>query len=308
MQLPLLGAANLTLLDACQRFFKLILSRSNPLPMKPIAPDFIKTILKTPAPDAHKGTLGHALIVAGSYGKMGAAVLASKAALRSGCGLVTACVPFVGYNILQTAAPEVMVITDENTNHLTRINPDFTPDAVGIGPGIGRHPDTGNAFKSFILQNNRPLVVDADAINIVAQEHFIGHLKPNTVLTPHHREFERLAGTWKSPEEKLDLAREMASRHNLIFVLKGAPTTVVTADGIFVNTTGNPALATAGSGDVLTGILTGLLAQGYRPEDAALLGVYLHGHAADIGAAALSAQAFIASDILAYLGPAYLTL
>lgn len=276
--------------------------------MKPIAPDFINTILKTPAPDAHKGTQGHALITAGSYGKMEAAVLASKAALRSGCGLATAYIPSVGYNILQTAVPEVMVIADENANHLSRINPDFTPDAVGIGPGIGRHPDTVDAIKSFIVQNNAPLVVDADAINIVAQEHFIGHLKPNTILTPHHREFERLAGTWKSLEEKLDLAREMARRHNLILILKGAPTTVVTADNVFVNTTGNPALATAGSGDVLTGILTGLLAQGYRPEDAALLGVYLHGLAADIGTATQSAQAFIASDILAYIGPAYLTL
>lgn len=275
--------------------------------MKAITPDFISTILKTPAPDAHKGTLGHALLVAGSHGKMGAAVLASKAALRSGCGLATAFVPSIGYTILQTAVPEVMVITDESDHHLSRINPDFTPDAVGIGPGIDRHPDTVDAIKSFILQNNAPLVVDADAINIVAQEHFIGHLKPNTILTPHHREFERLAGTCKSPEEKLDLAREMAHRHNLILVLKGAPTTVVTPEGIFVNTTGNPALATAGSGDVLTGMLTGLLAQGYRPEDAAMLGVYLHGLAADIGAAALSAQAFIASDILAYIGPAYLT-
>ena len=277
--------------------------------MKPLTPDFIKSLYRPVKDDAHKGTQGHALIVAGSYGKMGAAVLASKAALKSGCGLVTAFIPSVGYQIMQSAFPEAMVITDSNVNIITSIKVGFAPSAIGIGPGIGLDPQTAKAFSDFVDSIQSPIVLDADALNIISSSSdMLGRIPPKTVLTPHPKEFERLVGKSKSDQERIEKAKQISSMYDLILVLKGAPTQIVYGESVLVNTTGNPALATAGSGDVLTGIITGLLAQGYDPIDAASIGVYLHGLAADLGSIEISKAAFTASDILRYLGKAFLQL
>jgi hydroxyethylthiazole kinase-like uncharacterized protein yjeF len=259
--------------------------------------------------DTHKGIQGHALLIGGSYGKIGAITLASRAALQSGCGLVTALVPKCGYEILQIANPEVMVLTDTNENYLSEIAFCLVPDAIGIGPGLGQEAATQKALHKFLSTTTKPLVVDADALNILAQNPtWITLLPPESVLTPHPKELERLIGKWQSHEEKLTKTMAFAKQYQIIMVLKGAPTQIVFGNDFYENTTGNPALATAGSGDVLTGIITSLLAQSYAPIDAAILGVYLHGLTADIALPKTGYQSFIASTIIKYLGKAFLTL
>lgn len=260
-------------------------------------------------PKTHKGTQGHALIIGGSYGKIGAVSLASKAALKTGCGLVTAFLPKCGYTILQTAIPEVMVITDAQENYLSKIDFAIKSKAIGIGPGIGQEPATQNALHDFLKSNTKPLVIDADAINILAKNPSWMHLlSPKTILTPHQKELERLIGTWENEVQKMQMAIDFSISHQVIVVLKGAPTRIVDGDIIYDNTTGNAALATAGSGDVLTGMITSLLAQSYEPIDAAIIGVYLHGKTADIALPETGHQSFIASDIIKYIGKAYLSL
>lgn len=255
----------------------------------------------------HKGIQGHALIIGGSYGKIGSVVLASKACLKSGCGLVTAFIPKCGYEIVQISVPEVMVITDDFLEHITDVNFDLKLKAIGIGIGMGQHPDTQHAFFNFLKMNDLPLVIDADALNILSQnKEWLSILPKKTILTPHLKELERLIGNWDSEVEKFEKVKELSIKHNLIIVIKGAPTLIIDGATVYENTTGNQALATAGSGDVLTGIITSLVAQSYEPIDAAILGVYLHGLTADIALSEMSYESFIASDIIATLGEAYL--
>ncbi|MCW4468793.1 NAD(P)H-hydrate dehydratase [Flavobacterium sp. MFBS3-15] len=257
---------------------------------------------------AHKGTQGHALIIGGSYGKMGAALLSAKAALRSGCGLVTAYIPKCGYNILQTAFPEAMALTD-GEEQITNISFDFKPKAIGLGMGMGQHPETQQALLELLKKQQSPLVIDADALNIVSyNKEWLAHFPENTILTPHPKELERLIGPWGDDFEKVEKIRAFAKENNIILVAKDAFTLIAFDDVVYINPTGNSGLATGGSGDVLTGIITGLLAQSYPPADAAIFGVYLHGLAADIGVCDVSRQAFTASDIIYYLGKAYLTI
>ena len=257
----------------------------------------------------HKGIQGHVLIIGGSYGKIGAVCLSSKAALKSGCGLVTVYVPKCGYDILQTAIPEVMVLTDDQEKYISEITFDIMPQAIGIGPGLGQEVVTQKAFYNFLEQNSFPLVVDADALNILSRnKEWIFLLPAKTIITPHLKEFERLIGKWTSEEEKINLAKLFSIKYNLIIVMKGAPTIIIDNDKIYENTTGNAALATAGSGDVLTGIITSLLAQSYEPIDAAIIGVYLHGLTADIALPETGYQSFIASDIILNIGKAFLSL
>lgn len=257
----------------------------------------------------HKGIQGHVLIIGGSYGKIGAVCLSSKAALKSGCGLVTVYVPKCGYDILQTAIPEVMVLTDNQEKYISEITFDFMPQAIGIGPGLGQEVVTQKAFYNFLEQNSFPLVVDADALNILSRnKEWIFLLPAKTIITPHPKEFERLIGKWTSVEEKINLAKLFSIKYNLIIVMKDAPTRIIDNDKIYENTTGNAALATAGSGDVLTGIITSLLAQSYEPIDAAIIGVYLHGLTADIALPETGYQSFIASDIILNIGKAFLSL
>lgn len=260
-------------------------------------------------PQTHKGLQGHAVIVAGSYGKIGAAVLASKSCLKSGCGLVTTFTPKCGYQILQISIPEVMVITDENANFVTNINLPLSPQAIGIGPGIGKELATQKALFEFLRINKSTLVLDADALNIFAENKSWLELVPeNTILTPHPKELERLIGNWNSESEKFQKTIAFSEKYKVIIVMKGAPTFIINKNKIYENTTGNAALATAGSGDVLTGIITGLLAQNYETVQAAKLGVFLHGLTADIALPQTGYQSFIASDIIENLGKAFLIL
>jgi hydroxyethylthiazole kinase-like uncharacterized protein yjeF len=257
----------------------------------------------------HKGIQGHVLLVGGSYGKMGSVCLSAKAAIKSGCGLVTAFVPQCGYDIVQIAIPEVMVLTDVQTHCISDIHFDIAPDAIGIGPGLGQDASTQQGLYDFLKTKPFPLVLDADALNILAlHPDWLTLLPPKTIITPHWKELERLIGKWDSEEEHLEKTMAFYKQHQLIVVMKGAPTRIIDGDLVFQNTTGNAALATAGSGDVLTGMITSLLAQSYEPINAALLGVYLHGLTADIALPETGYQSFIASDIISYLGKAYLSL
>ncbi|BFM44523.1 NAD(P)H-hydrate dehydratase [Flavobacterium sp. CFS9] len=274
-----------------------------------ITKEEVLKFLKPVNPVTHKGLQGHAVIIAGSYGKVGAAVLASKSCLKSGCGLVTAFVPKCGYQILQISIPEVMVITDENTNFLTSIHFPLLPQAIGIGPGIGVELGTQKALFEFLRVNKSPLVLDADALNILAENLTWLELVPeNTILTPHPKELERLIGKWNSESEKFQKTIAFSEKYKVIIVMKGAPTYIIIKAEIYENTTGNAALATAGSGDTLTGIITGLLAQGYEPKYAAKLGVFLHGLTADIALPKTGYESFTASTIIKYLGKAFLSL
>ena len=257
----------------------------------------------------HKGIQGHVLIIGGSYGKIGSICLSSKAALKAGCGLVTVFIPECGYEILQIAIPEVMVLTDVKQKYISKITLNFVPQAIGIGPGMGQELETQKALHEFLKSNTVPLVIDADALNILSQnKEWISLLPSKTILTPHPKELERLIGKWNSETEKIEKTIAFSEKYQIIIVMKGAPTYIIDETVIYKNTSGNAALATAGSGDVLTGIITSLLAQSYKSIEAAIIGVYLHGLTADLALNETGYQSFIASDIIAYLGKAFLTL
>lgn len=258
---------------------------------------------------SHKGTYGHSLIIGGSHGKMGSVVLATKAVMSSGAGLVTAFIPKCGNLVLQTAFPEAMVVTDKDDSIVSDISVNYEPTAIGIGIGLGTHEKTKLAIESFLNNNNSPLVIDADAINILSEnKKLLKLLKPNTVLTPHPKELERLVGKWKDDFDKLKKVKAFSKKYKSIVVIKGAHTIIVQNEKLYVNSTGNPGLATAGSGDVLTGIITGLISQGYEPILASIFGVYLHGRAADIAVEGFGYQSLLASHIIGYLGEAYIDL
>ena len=258
---------------------------------------------------SHKGTFGHALLVAGSHGKMGAAVLTAKACLRSGVGLLTCHIPSCGYTTMQTAVPEAMVCTDVNMNINTKMDASLEPfKCIGIGPGIGKAPETKSLLENLLVNYKNPCVLDADALNILGENpEMISLIPPNSILTPHPKEFERLFGQADNEKERIELARVKAKELNVVIILKGHHSLIATPAGKgYFNTTGNPGMATGGTGDVLTGILTGLLAQGYDPVHAAILGVYLHGLSGDLAAQKISQESLIAQDLIHYLGEAFL--
>lgn len=250
---------------------------------------------------AHKGNFGHALVIAGSYGKMGAAVLCTKACLRSGAGLVTAHVPGRGMNIMQISVPEAMCKADADKDIVTAIDyPLQGYSALGIGPSLGNHADT-QKLVLFVLENyGRPLVLDADALNILSEnKSWLNRIPPNSILTPHPKEFSRLFDDPSNDFERIETALEQAALLKIIIILKGHRTFIATPAGKgYFNTTGNAGMATGGSGDVLTGIITGLLAQGYEPAQAAIMGVYVHGLAGDKAAALYGMEAMIAGDLI----------
>jgi hydroxyethylthiazole kinase-like uncharacterized protein yjeF len=257
----------------------------------------------------HKGTFGHSLIIAGSYGKIGAAVLASKATFRIGAGLVSCFTPKCGYTIIQTALPEAMVLTDTETDFISDIKYDFIPSSIGIGMGIGTHEKTIQALKLFLKNVKTPIVLDADALNcIAASKELLKTLPKLSVLTPHLGELKRLIGTWKDDYDRLEKTKIFSKKHDLIVVIKGANTITVYGDALYINTTGNPGMATAGSGDVLAGVITGLLSQGYEPLAAAIFGVYLHGSAGNLASQSMSYESVMAGDISDALGNAYIEL
>jgi len=254
---------------------------------------------------SHKGTFGHALLLAGSYGKIGAAVLAARACLRSGVGLLTLQSPRCGYGILQTAVPEAMCVPDQHERVLTGLTDLEGPalesySVVGIGPGIGQSPETLAMLQQVLSQVKKPMVLDADALNLLAANRsLLSRLPEQTILTPHPKEFERLTRRWTSDYDKLGILREFAQRQRVVVVLKGAHTAVATPDGtVHFNSTGNPGMSTGGTGDVLTGVLTALLAQGYDPVEAAVLGVFEHGRAGDRAARTRGTMGLTASDLI----------
>lgn len=267
----------------------------------------ISLLIKERPKYSHKGTFGNALLIAGSYGKIGAAVLASKACMRAGTGLLTVHLPKCGYNIMQSSIHEAMVETDEEDEHISPIKNIAQYNAIAIGPGIGMHTQTQSALKLLIQESSIPLVIDADAINILGENKtWLSFLPKGSILTPHIKEFERISRKVDNDFERLDLQRELSIKNGIYIVLKGAHTIVSCPDGqCFFNSSGNPGMATAGSGDVLTGIILGLLAQNYTPKEAALIGVFLHGFAGDIAASYVSMNALIASDIISYMGKAF---
>ncbi len=259
-------------------------------------------------PNAHKGIYGHALIIGGSNGKIGAVLLATKACLHTGAGLTTSYLPFCGYNILQIATPEAMVITDKNENQITGLPPDIQKySALGIGPGMGTASETQKALVELIQLYNKPMVIDADGLNCFAlRKDSLMHFPPYSILTPHPKEFERLFGESKNDFERITLARKKAKELNVIIILKGHHTFIATPTGQgYFNSTGNAGMAKGGSGDVLTGIITSFLAQGYSSLDASILGVYLHGLAGDIAAETLSKESMLATDIIHFIGHAF---
>jgi NAD(P)H-hydrate epimerase len=279
----------------------------------------IRSILKPRAASAHKGDFGHALFIGGSYGKMGAAILATRACLRTGVGLLTAFIPSCGNQIMQTAVPEAMCISlygssicrrighlyasnhpDSTGKYISEINEDLSKyNAVGVGPGLGLNTATVHAIHNMLNSAHRPMVIDADALNIIsANPEMLPAIPENSILTPHAKEFERLSGVpCTDRQQQTESAAAFAVKHNIFVVLKGANTVIACPNGDrYINPTGNPYMATAGSGDVLCGIILSLLAQGYTPLQSALAGVFLHGRAGDLAAA--ERTPLIASDIV----------
>ena len=276
-------------------------------PYRTIELEEIRSLLPRRSKFAHKGTFGHSLMISGSYGMMGAALLAGESCLRSGTGLVTLHVPRFGYAIVQTGFPEAIVSLDQS-DILFSEPPDLSPySAIGIGPGLGCKPNSSKGLKMLLERTKVPLVIDADGLNILSQHpEWYALLPEGCILTPHPKEFDRLAGESRSSYERHLKQLEFARKHKVVVVLKGAHTGIASPDGSYCfNTTGNPGMATGGSGDVLTGLLTGLLAQGLSSFNAALAGVYLHGLAGDLAAEASSEEALIAGDIILYLGEAF---
>jgi len=268
----------------------------------------ILSFLKTPNIFSHKGTFGRVLIVGGSYGSIGAPVLASKAAMRTGCGLVTCYLPECGYEIIQSSFNEAMCLTDKHTDFITNIPDANSFDAVAAGMGLGRNESTKRALLEWLpAMSENTLILDADALNILAEtEDPFGIIPKGSILTPHPKELERLIGTWKDDFEKLEKVRNIAGQYQIIFVIKGAYSAVVCPDqNIYFNSTGNWGMATAGSGDVLSGIIASLLAQKYTPIQSAILGVYLHGLAGDSAIKTIHPHSLIASDIIQHIGNAY---
>jgi len=267
----------------------------------------VRKIIRHRAKFSHKGTYGHALLIAGSKGMAGAAVLASRAALRSGAGLVTLHGPESNRVICQSSVPELIFSSDKNNDFCVGFPELKNYSTIGIGCGLGSAPETASMLEKLFTELFSPCVIDADALNIISRnKHFMDLIPENSILTPHPKEFDRLFGANNSGWQRIQKAREMAMRYKVLIVLKGAYTAIVNSDGqCYFNSTGNAGLATAGTGDVLTGILTALLAQGYVPLHAAMAGVYLHGLAADLALNSQSAESLIASDVIQNLGNAF---
>ena len=269
--------------------------------MVTITTSFIRSLLKERLPNSHKGTYGHVLLIAGNLGTMGAAVIATKACVRSGVGLITVNIPFIERLTIQVSAPEAMLNFREGfmDNYAN-----FT--AIGIGPGIGKNCLEKKVLKEIIKYADRPIVFDADALNIISEFKKMGNKIPaNSIITPHPKEFDRLFGKHNSIEERKNTAIKMATQLNIVIVLKDHQTFMTDGNNNFINTTGNSGLAKGGSGDALTGLIAGLLAQQYSSLDAALIGVYIHALAADITLQTQSVETMIITDVIENFGAAF---
>jgi len=269
-----------------------------------------KELIRPRTKFSHKGSFGHGLLIAGSLGKMGAAVLAGKAALRSGAGLTTVHHPNSALSVIPSSVPELMTSIDENETVFSKI-PDLSNyTAIAIGPGLGTAKQSQNAFKMLIQESKLPLVIDADALNILAENTtWLSFLPKHSILTPHIKEFERLVGKTDNDFDRLEKQIEFAKKHQLFLILKGAHTCIVSPDSkVFFNSSGNPGMATGGSGDVLTGILLGLKAQNYISMHASILAVFIHGLAGDFAAENKGQTSLIAGDIVDSISDAFLSL
>ncbi len=269
--------------------------------MKILTKSHIKSQIKKREDFSDKSDYGHALIIAGNKGKMGAAVVAAKACLRSGTGLLTVCIPHEERFILQTSIPEAMLKMRENNEYNINM---FS--AIGIGPGIGVDIFSEEMLIHFMSNFNKPLLLDADVLTILAtNKKLMNKIPKNTIITPHHHEFDRLFGNHNNNNDRIITAIKKANEYGIIIILKNHITVIISPDKIFYNTTGNSGLAKGGSGDALTGIITAFLAQGYKPLNAAKIGVYLHGLAADITLKEQSMESMLITDVIQNLGEAF---
>lgn len=260
----------------------------------------IKTIIKPRQKFSHKGTFGHGLLVVGSYGKMGAAIMSAHSLLRSGVGLLTVCVPQCGYEIMQTSTPEAMALVEgDEYLKIKKLNIS-SYSSIGIGPGIGTERETQLSVKQILESTKKPLVIDADALNALSlNKEWLSLIPQNSILTPHPKEFERLTKIVENDFERHQLQIDFSKQHQVFVVLKGAHTRITTPEGeSYFNSTGNSGMAKGGSGDVLTGLITGLLAQGYTSLEASLIGVYVHGLAGDITKEEKGEFAMIPTDVI----------
>lgn len=256
---------------------------------------------------SHKGSFGHSLLIVGSQGKMGAAIMSAHALLRSGAGLLTVCIPQCGYDIMQTSVPEAMALVKGN-DHLEFTELDITHySAIGLGPGIGTEQETQKSIKTILESAKKPLVIDADALNSISlNKEWLTLIPENSILTPHPKEFERLTKVVTNDFERHELQIAFSKQNKVFVVLKGAHTCITTSDGkSYFNSTGNSGLAKGGSGDVLTGLITGLLAQGYTSFEASVIGVYVHGLAGDITKDEKGEVAMVPTDVIEKLPNAF---
>lgn len=255
---------------------------------------------------ASKADFGSAILYAGSYGMMGAAILAARGALRGGVGKLTVNAPKCGYQILQSSVPEALFRHNRGEISIVDIHPERDFSAIAVGPGIGTNELTVKAVEDFLASINQPVILDADALNCIALKPSILNTIPVlSILTPHAGEFDRLFGPQPSAEARLRKAIEMAKYYNILIILKGRYTAIVRPDGkVYFNSSGCPAMATAGSGDVLTGVLLSMLAQGYPAELASLIAVYVHGVAGEMAAAEQGEYGVTAGDIADHIGKA----
>jgi len=256
---------------------------------------------------SHKGSYGHALVIAGRTGMMGAAVLAARSCLRGGAGLTTVCVPQSGMDILQIAAPEALTLARKSDAFFDEVSDLSIYQAIACGPAIGTSVETAAALHKLIVSAKVPLVLDADALTLLSEhEEWIDQLPKGSVLTPHPKEFDRLAGASADMYSRHLKQLEFAKKHKILVVLKGANTIVSSGEGkSYINTSGNPGMATGGTGDVLTGLVTSLIAQGYSSLDATLIGVFIHGLAGDIALQTSSVESLIAGDLIDNFGSAF---
>ncbi|MBP5206646.1 MAG: NAD(P)H-hydrate dehydratase, partial [Bacteroidales bacterium] len=270
----------------------------------------VRLLLRRSTPYAHKGTFGHGLLVAGSAAMPGAAILAATAALRGGIGKLTVHTAAEAARHIPARLPEAILHPDAEAEHTSRIDWHTLPaniNAIALGPGLGTHPKTVALVKDVLDSVQAPVILDADALNILADNKTrLAFLPPYSILTPHFAEFERLAGHADDDFQRVEMARTFAQRYNIVLILKGHHSVISLPDGMqFFNSTGNAGMATAGSGDTLTGLLLALLAQGYNPVETALLGTFLHGLAGDLYAEENAPQSLIASDLPQYFGKAF---
>lgn len=254
----------------------------------------------------HKGTYGHLGVVGGSYGKIGAVLLAVSGAFKSGAGLVTAIIPKCGYQITQTKIPEAMAITDSSMNELTNVEIPENIDTIAVGMGMGTAANTLLFFEKLLTKAQVPILIDADGLNCLSiNQELLLFIPPKSILTPHPKELERLIGTWENDFEKIEKAVAFSKKYQVIIVIKGAFTMIVDEEKLYINTTGNPGMATAGSGDALSGIISGLLVQKYKPLNAAILGVYLHGLSGNLAAEEMDINSIMATDLIDFLPRAF---